>query len=66
MEAAAQSLLDDEASLDAVRRSEGSKADVPVITLSTIEQAADIAAVRYDRSGDHSFSYKTIHSAYHD
>ena len=52
LEAAAQSLLDGEASLDAVQQSKAAKADVPVITLSTIEQAADIAAVRYDRSGD--------------
>lgn len=58
LEAAAQSVLDDEASLDAVQQSKAAKAakaakaDVPVITLSTIEQAADIAAVRYDRSGD--------------
>lgn len=52
LEAAAQSLLDDEASLDAVKQSKGAKPEVPVITVSTIEQAADIAAVRYDRSGD--------------
>ena len=38
--------------LDAVKQSKAAKADVPVITVSTIEQAADIAAVRYDRSGD--------------
>ena len=52
LEAAAQSLLDGEASLDAVKQSKGAKPEVPVITVSTIEQAADIAAVRYDRSGD--------------
>ena len=52
LEAAAQSLLDDEASLDAVKQSKGAKPEVPIITVSTIEQAADIAAVRYDRSGD--------------
>ena len=39
-------------SLDAVQQSKGAKLEVPVITISTIEQAADIAAVRYDRSGD--------------
>lgn len=38
--------------LDAVQQSKVLKPEVPVITLSTIEQAADIAAVRYDRSGD--------------
>lgn len=38
--------------LDAVKQSKGAKLEVPVITVSTIEQAADIAAVRYDRSGD--------------
>lgn len=38
--------------LDAVKQSKGAKPEVPVITVSTIEQAADIAAVRYDRSGD--------------
>ena len=38
--------------LDAVKQSKGLKPKVPVITVSTIEQAADIAAVRYDRSGD--------------
>lgn len=52
LEAAAQSLLDGEASLDAVKQSKVLKPEVPVITVSTIEQAADIAAVRYDRSGD--------------
>lgn len=52
LEAAAQSLLDGEASLDAVKQSKGAKPEVPIITVSTIEQAADIAAVRYDRSGD--------------
>lgn len=52
LEAAAQSLLDGEASLDAVKQSKVLKPKVPVITVSTIEQAADIAAVRYDRSGD--------------
>lgn len=39
-------------SLDAVKQSKGAKPEVPIITVSTIEQAADIAAVRYDRSGD--------------
>lgn len=48
LEAAAQSLLDG----DTVQQSKGAKPEVPVITVSTIEQAADIAAVRYDRSGD--------------
>lgn len=38
--------------LDAVKQSKGAKPEVPIITVSTIEQAADIAAVRYDRSGD--------------
>lgn len=38
--------------LDAVKQSKVLKPKVPVITVSTIEQAADIAAVRYDRSGD--------------
>lgn len=38
--------------LDAVKQSKVLKPEVPVITVSTIEQAADIAAVRYDRSGD--------------
>lgn len=38
--------------LDAVKQSKVLKPEVPVITISTIEQAADIAAVRYDRSGD--------------
>lgn len=38
--------------LDAVKQSKGVKPEVPIITVSTIEQAADIAAVRYDRSGD--------------
>lgn len=38
--------------LDAVKQSKGAKPKVPIITVSTIEQAADIAAVRYDRSGD--------------
>lgn len=38
--------------LDAVKQSKARKPGVPVITTSTIEQAADIAAVRYDRSGD--------------
>jgi len=38
--------------LDAVKQSKALKPDIPVITVSTIEQAADIAAVRYDRSGD--------------
>ncbi len=38
--------------LDTVQQSKGAKLEVPVITVSTIEQAADIAAVRYDRSGD--------------
>lgn len=38
--------------LDAVKQSKALKPDIPVITISTIEQAADIAAVRYDRSGD--------------
>ena len=52
LEAAAQSLLDGEASLDTVQQSKALKPDIPVITISTIEQAADIAAVRYDRSGD--------------
>lgn len=52
LEAAAQSLLDGEASLDAVKQSKVLKPEVPIITVSTIEQAADIAAVRYDRSGD--------------
>ena len=52
LEAAAQSLLDGETSLDAVKQSKGAKPEVPIITVSTIEQAADIAAVRYDRSGD--------------
>ena len=52
LEAAAQSLLDGEASLDAVKQSKGAKPEVPIITVSTIEQAADIAAVHYDRSGD--------------
>ena len=39
-------------SLDAVQQPKARKPGVPVITVSTIEQAADIAAVRYDRSGD--------------
>lgn len=39
-------------SLDTVQQSKALKPDIPVITVSTIEQAADIAAVRYDRSGD--------------
>ena len=39
-------------SLDTVQQSKARKPGVPVITVSTIEQAADIAAVRYDRSGD--------------
>ena len=39
-------------SIDTVQQSKGAKLEVPVITVSTIEQAADIAAVRYDRSGD--------------
>ena len=39
-------------SLDTVQQSKALKPDIPVITISTIEQAADIAAVRYDRSGD--------------
>ena len=39
-------------SLDTVQQSKALKPEVPVITVSTIEQAADIAAVRYDRSGD--------------
>ena len=38
--------------LDAVKQSKVLKPEVPIITVSTIEQAADIAAVRYDRSGD--------------
>ena len=38
--------------LDTVKQSKGTKPKVPIITVSTIEQAADIAAVRYDRSGD--------------
>ena len=38
--------------LDAVKQSKVLKPEVPVITVSTIEQAVDIAAVRYDRSGD--------------
>lgn len=38
--------------LDAVKQSKVLKPKVPVITVSTIEQAVDIAAVRYDRSGD--------------
>lgn len=38
--------------LDAVKQSKGAKPEVPIITVTTIEQAADIAAVRYDRSGD--------------
>ena len=38
--------------LDAGKQSKVLKPEVPVITVSTIEQAADIAAVRYDRSGD--------------
>ena len=38
--------------LDAVKQSKVLKPKVPIITVSTIEQAADIAAVRYDRSGD--------------
>lgn len=38
--------------LDTVKQSKVLKPKVPVITVSTIEQAADIAAVRYDRSGD--------------
>ena len=38
--------------LDTVQQPNARKPDVPVITISTIEQAADIAAVRYDRSGD--------------
>ena len=38
--------------LDAVKQSKGAKPEVPIITVSTLEQAADIAAVRYDRSGD--------------
>lgn len=38
--------------LDTVKQSKGAKPEVPIITVSTIEQAADIAAVRYDRSGD--------------
>lgn len=38
--------------LDTVQQPKVRKPGVPVITVSTIEQAADIAAVRYDRSGD--------------
>lgn len=38
--------------LDTVQQPKARKPGVPVITVSTIEQAADIAAVRYDRSGD--------------